>query len=642
MVRNSVASKYRKLTSFLEASLADAVSLSLDQIDQIVGGLPDSARRYSEWWSNSPRGRWYAQFWMDAGFRATPHLDRGVVDFARVTAPHEPATSFTNDSPMKVEPVPRVESLATPPVARSHKTVDGLRRVGLIGCVKSKQERPAAAKDLYVSTLFRGRRLYVETSCDRYFIISAKYGLVDPDDIIEPYDVAMSQLSVYQRRQWSQKVIRDLADQLGHLSDCVFEIHAGYSYRHFGLVEGLEEAGATVEQVGEDLTFGEQLAFYGQHTGGGPTAATQRIRRSSSAYERIADYLDTTHLDDVTVTFDDLEHAMGRTLPPSASQHAPWWANSLANPQSRDWVSRGWRSHHPRVAQRTVGFRKVTPSPSSQWDATKVSTEVERKQEVRSPLAPEAARQLVDLLLEHGKDSKSRPVDAVVIYTPDAEANRLVLSDPFAFLIAVIFDQGITAERAWNAPYLLRQRLGYFDPARISGDEDAVRRAIQEPPMLHRFKVNMARWVTLAARDVISHYGGDASAIWSDSPTAVELQRRLVQFAGIGQKKAAMAVELLERDLGVVVKELEGSDIAFDVHIRRVLIRTGLAERDDQGEIIDRARALNPERPGSLDHPLWDIGRRWCRPRNPNCGSCPLTTLCPRLLSRTEGLKGVG
>ena len=160
--------------------------------------------------------------------------------------------------------------------------------------------------------------------------------------------------------------------------------------------------------------------------------------------------------------------------------------------------------------------------------------------------------------------------------------------------------------------------------------------------MLHRFKVNMARWVTLAARDVISHYGGDASAIWSDSPTAVELQRRSVQFAGIGQKKAAMAVELLERDLGVVVKELEGSDIAFDVHIRRVLIRTGLAERDDQGEIIDRARALNPERPGSLDHPLWDIGRRWCRPRNPNCGSCPLTTLCPRLLSRTEGLKGVG
>jgi len=39
-------------------------------------------------------------------------------------------------------------------------------------------------------------------------------------------------------------------------------------------------------------------------------------------------------------------------------------------------------------------------------------------------------------------------------------------------------------------------------------------------------------------------------------------------------KKAAMAVEMLERDLGVPVRDMGGSDIAYDVHARRVFLRT--------------------------------------------------------------------
>ena len=55
------------------------------------------------------------------------------------------------------------------------------------------------------------------------------------------------------------------------------------------------------------------------------------------------------------------------------------------------------------------------------------------------------------------------------------------------------------------------------------------------------------------------------------------LHNRLDAFDGIGQKKAAMAVEILERDLRVSIKDLQGSDIAYDVHLRRVFLRTGLA-----------------------------------------------------------------
>jgi len=39
-----------------------------------------------------------------------------------------------------------------------------------------------------------------------------------------------------------------------------------------------------------------------------------------------------------------------------------------------------------------------------------------------------------------------------VTLTPDPAANVLVIEDPFAFLLAVIFDQGIPAERGVARP----------------------------------------------------------------------------------------------------------------------------------------------------------------------------------------------
>jgi hypothetical protein len=42
--------------------------------------------------------------------------------------------------------------------------------------------------------------------------------------------------------------------------------------------------------------------------------------------------------------------------------------------------------------------------------------------------------------------------------------NALIVENPFAFLLAVIFDQGIPAERAWRAPYDLMRRLGTRTP----------------------------------------------------------------------------------------------------------------------------------------------------------------------------------
>lgn len=135
-------------------------------------------------------------------------------------------------------------------------------RVGLVGCVKGKRGVALPARELYTSALFVGRRRYVERTCDRWFVLSAKHGLVDPDTVLEPYEETLKDASESRRRQWSQGVLQDLERRIGVLSGAVFEAHAGAAYLDHGLAVGLQQRGAVVERPTEGLQFGKQLAFY--------------------------------------------------------------------------------------------------------------------------------------------------------------------------------------------------------------------------------------------------------------------------------------------------------------------------------------------------------------------------------------------
>ena len=113
-------------------------------------------------------------------------------------------------------------------------------RVGLVGCVKSKQSRAAPARELYTSQLFRGRRVWVERTCDRWFVLSAKHGLVEPGRVLAPYDETLTDLPRAARRQWSACAVQALDQALGEVSGIVFELHAGSAYLDHGLVAGLK------------------------------------------------------------------------------------------------------------------------------------------------------------------------------------------------------------------------------------------------------------------------------------------------------------------------------------------------------------------------------------------------------------------
>lgn len=136
-------------------------------------------------------------------------------------------------------------------------------RIGLVGCVKSKLRHAAPARDLYTSPLFRGARCAVERSCERWFILSALHGLVEPDRVLEPYERTLNTASPSQRRARAEQVLGQIDTTLGaDLSGDTFEAHAGRAYLAFGLVEGLEARGATVEQPLEGLGLGKRLAAY--------------------------------------------------------------------------------------------------------------------------------------------------------------------------------------------------------------------------------------------------------------------------------------------------------------------------------------------------------------------------------------------
>jgi hypothetical protein len=58
----------------------------------------------------------------------------------------------------------------------------------VVGCGQAKAQSPAAARDLYVGSLFRAARRAAEADGRRWLILSAAHGLIDPGMVLAPYE----------------------------------------------------------------------------------------------------------------------------------------------------------------------------------------------------------------------------------------------------------------------------------------------------------------------------------------------------------------------------------------------------------------------------------------------------------------------
>ncbi len=130
--------------------------------------------------------------------------------------------------------------------------------VGLISCVSQKRACATEARELYDSPLFVKARRYVESRCDTWYILSAKYGLLHPTQVVDPYEETLSSKNRVAREQWAKRVWTDLHSQV-RAGDHVVVL-AGERYREY-LVPRLVDQGCFVEVPMEGLGIGRQLQW---------------------------------------------------------------------------------------------------------------------------------------------------------------------------------------------------------------------------------------------------------------------------------------------------------------------------------------------------------------------------------------------
>ena len=138
-----------------------------------------------------------------------------------------------------------------------------------MSCVAKKRTYAAPARDLYTSALFQKARAYAEGTADAWFVLSAKYGLVNPDTVIEPYDVTLNEMGVGERRVWVAKVQQQL-ELVTRTGDTIVML-AGAHYRE-GLTAALQRRGVRVEVPMQGLKIGEQLQWLSRWASSGGRA----------------------------------------------------------------------------------------------------------------------------------------------------------------------------------------------------------------------------------------------------------------------------------------------------------------------------------------------------------------------------------
>lgn len=139
------------------------------------------------------------------------------------------------------------------PFAASSPASSTAASVILVGGGKDQLTEPAVARDLYVSPLFARRRARAEASGVPWFVVSGRWGLLDPDDLLTPYSFALAEQSVNYQRAWGRFVAEQLCLVTSVGRGDVVEIYAGAAYAA-ALTAPIEYLGARVRRATVDAS----------------------------------------------------------------------------------------------------------------------------------------------------------------------------------------------------------------------------------------------------------------------------------------------------------------------------------------------------------------------------------------------------
>ena len=130
-----------------------------------------------------------------------------------------------------------------------------------ISCVKLKQKKRCRAEELYISDLFKKELAYAKSlKPRRIYILSAKYGVVELDDIINPYELTLNRMKEEDRKKWAFNCYKQLVSKNIDFNEKTIFL-CGNNYRKY-LMRMFKDAEAPLKKLG----IGKQLKFYKDNT----------------------------------------------------------------------------------------------------------------------------------------------------------------------------------------------------------------------------------------------------------------------------------------------------------------------------------------------------------------------------------------
>lgn len=135
-----------------------------------------------------------------------------------------------------------------------------MKKIVLISCAAKKLNYKAVARDLYISPLFKKSLAYAYfLKPDKIFILSAKYGLLDLDEEITPYNETLNEKPICEIKLWADNVLQKLKEK-SNFDEDEFIFLAGNNYRKY-LIPFIKNYKIPLE----GLPIGKQLKFLSQY-----------------------------------------------------------------------------------------------------------------------------------------------------------------------------------------------------------------------------------------------------------------------------------------------------------------------------------------------------------------------------------------
>lgn len=179
--------------------------------------------------------------------------------------------------------------------------------------------------------------------------------------------------------------------------------------------------------------------------------------------------------------------------------------------------------------------------------------------------------------------------------------------NPFELLVATILSAQCTDVRVNIVTKTLFVQYPTPEAFAQAGSDE-----IEEAIKSTGFYRNKAQHLLAMSRRLIAEFGGEV-------PRTLE---ELITLPGVGRKTA-----------NVVLGNAWGIATGFvvDTHVLRLSNRLGLSrEKTPEKVETDLINIVPQESWIDLSHCLIQLGRSWCRARNPQCKVCFLSDICPK------------